>query len=279
MRPKAKAGAIALLIVASLGFSAAPSASRSEPSSAAAPCSKALAKQLVNQHNLNRFILPNPVGQVLCGPFTGPGSEAMAVTVLAPTCWGVQNWGVFTFSGGSWRLVLDQPAYLHPPLVRVGTGIRETTAVHRPGDSRCFPSGGKRSRLWRWNGSRLVAGPWKPVGEDSSSMAAFFSPSRNLFCSIGDHGARGGAVMCSSRNPEHTVGMGLDGRLHVCRGVGCIGNDGLVDPQPTPRLLSYGRQITVGRFRCRSEASGITCVVIRSGRGFLINRDGVTRVG
>lgn len=279
MTLKVGAAAVALLILASLGFAASPSASRSEPSSGSAACSKATAKQLVNQHKVNRFLLPNPIGQVLCGPFTGAGSQAMAVTVLAPTCWGVQNWAVFTFSGGSWRLVLDQPAYLHPPLVRVGNGIRETTAVQRPGDPRCFPSGGKRSRLWRWNGSRLVAGPWQQVGEDNSNRAAFFSPSRNLFCSIGDHGARGGAVNCYSRNPEHRVGMGLDGRLHICRGVGCIGNAGIDDPQPTPRLLSYGRQITVGRFRCRSEASGITCVVIRSGRGFLINRDGVTRVG
>jgi hypothetical protein len=125
-----------------------------------AACSKATAKRLVNQHNLNHFTLPNPVGQALCGPFTGRDSRAMAVTILAPTCWPVQHWAVFAFSGGVWRLVLEQPAYLYPPLVRVGSGIRETTAVQRRGDSRCLPSGGKRSRIWRWNGSRLVAGPW-----------------------------------------------------------------------------------------------------------------------
>ena len=43
--------------------------------------------------------------------------------------------------------------------------------------------------------------------------------------------------------------------------------------------LAYGKQITVGRFRCQSLQIGVRCTVIRSGRGFLINRDGVSRVG
>ena len=43
--------------------------------------------------------------------------------------------------------------------------------------------------------------------------------------------------------------------------------------------LAYGRQITVGRFRCLSLQIGVRCTVIQSGKGFLINRDGVTRVG
>ena len=279
MTPKVGVVALALLIVALLGFAASPSAGPSEYANALAACSKATAKQLVNQHDLNHFALPNPVGQALCGPFTGRGSESMAVTILAPTCWGVQHWAVFDLDGGTWRLVLEQAAYLHPPLVAVGSGIRETTAVHRAGDPRCFPSGGKRSRIWHWNGSRLVAGPWNQAGKGTSNMAAFFTPSRNLFCTIGDHGGRQGGVTCSSRKPEHTVSLALDGRLHICRGAGCIGNPGIDDPQPTPKLLAYGKQISLGRFRCRSEATGVTCVVARSGKGFLINRDGVRRVG
>jgi hypothetical protein len=279
LRKRLWLGVVATGLAAATAASAFGAAVRNQPPSAPAACSKATAKQVVNQHDLNHFALPNPVHQLLCGPFTGPGSQAMAVAIQAPTCWPVQHWAVFTFSAGSWRLVHEQPAYLHPPLVRAGSGIRETTAVQRPGDSRCNPSGGKRSRIWRWNGSRLVAGPWKTEGERSSSMAAFFSPSRNLFCTMGDHGQRRGAVICVSRKPEHRVGMGLDGRLDICRGAGCIGNPGVADPQPTPRLLAYGRQKTVGRFRCRSEVAGVTCVVSRTGKGFLINRDGVTRVG
>src|SRR2546430_3483937 len=50
-----------------------------------ADCTTATAKRLVNEHHLNDFVLPNPVSQLLCGPFTGPGSEAMAVAIAAPT--------------------------------------------------------------------------------------------------------------------------------------------------------------------------------------------------
>lgn len=279
MRPTAGAGAFALLILAAIGFAAAPSTSRSEPSSAAAPCSKALAKQLVNQHKLNRFILPNPVGQVLCGPFTGAGSQAMAITVLAPTCWGVQNWGVFTFSGGSWRLVLDQPAYLFPPLVAVGGGIRETTAVHRPGDPRCFPSGGKRSRLWRWNGSRLVAGPWKQVTKGDPKSRAFDSPSRNISCGMSDDSSFR-QVVCQSSIPPQRAILDASGRVTICRNRGTENTCNLGDRGENKfPILAYGRQITVGRFRCLSLETGMRCTVIRSGKGFLINRDGSRRVG
>ena len=167
---------------------------------APAACSRATANQLVQQHRrLNRFVLPNPVRQVLCGPFTGPGSEAMAVTIGAPTCWGIQNWGVFMLTDGAWRLVLDQPAYLVPPLRSIGSGIRETTAAHRSGDSRCFPSGGTRSRIWRWNGSRLVAGPWKQVtAADSYVYGSFKTPSSNIVCDYFIH--------IGSRASESNVG-------------------------------------------------------------------------
>jgi hypothetical protein len=94
-------------------------------------CSAATARQLVDRFQLNSFGLPNPVSQFLCGAFTGPGSEAMAITIKAPTCWPVQQWAVASVSGGQWRLVLNQPAYLIPPLQAVGSDIREETAVSR----------------------------------------------------------------------------------------------------------------------------------------------------
>ncbi len=169
---------------------------------APAACTRATASQLVEQHRLNGFLLPNPVRQVLCGSFTGPGSEAMAVTIGAPTCWPIQRWAVFTLSGGTWRLVLDQPAYLIPPLRAVGSAIRETTAVHRSNDPRCLPSGGTRSRLWRWNGSRLAAGPWKQVtGGKQPDSRAFDSPSRNISCGMFDDSSRQ-ACRLSERGPS-----------------------------------------------------------------------------
>ena len=142
-----------------------------------ADCTKATATRLVNQKRLNSFLLPDPVRQVLCGPFTGAGSEAMAVTIGAPTSWPVQSWAVFSFANGTSKLVLSQPAYLAGPLEAVGSDIKETTAVARLGDPRCLPTGGTHARIWHWDGSKLVAGPWTQVepGEPLKS-AYFYSP-------------------------------------------------------------------------------------------------------
>ena len=162
--------ALATAAVAAPGVTGSGVAS-SNASRVSSACTKETARQLVERNNLNQFGLDNPVAQVLCGPFTGPGSKAIAITIAAPTCFPVQHWAVLAFADGDWRVVLEQPAYLAAPLVAVGSGIRETTVVHRPGDSRCFPSGGTRARVWRWSGSRLVAGPWTQVSGETPSHA------------------------------------------------------------------------------------------------------------
>ena len=198
----------------------------------------------------------------------------MVASINGDSNLGMLYWAVFKWTGSEWQFLMKQR---HAAiLMAVGSDIRETWSIYLPNDSRCCPSGGTKARIWHWNG-RFVAGPWKPSAKDTPGMAAFFTPSRNLFCTMADHGADRAGVHCSSSHPEHTVSMGLGGRLHVCRGPGCIGNPGESDPQPTPRLLGYGRQLTLGRFRCRSEATGVTCVVIRTGKGFVINRDGVSQ--
>lgn len=97
---------------------------RATASSALAACSKAEARALIDQHSLNGFLLPP--AEVLCGPFTGPGT---AVAVAAGNCWGVQEWAVFSFIGGTWKLALEQGGYIVLPLVAVGADIKETTAV------------------------------------------------------------------------------------------------------------------------------------------------------
>ena len=95
----------ALCVVALLVLAASATA----PAAPGADCSKATATQLVNDNKLNNFILPDPFAQLLCGPFTWPGSTAMAVTIGAATCWSPQSWAVFTFDAGTWRLVHVQP--------------------------------------------------------------------------------------------------------------------------------------------------------------------------
>ena len=267
-------------------------------------CSKATARQLVNAHHLNGFLLPNPVAQLLCGPFTGPGSDAMAVTIgPAPTCWPIQNWAVFRFAQGVWQLVLDQPAYLDGPLVAVGSEIRETTAVHRRGDSRCIPSGGTHARIWRWNGKRLVAGPWKQVkpantsapGTGASKSGYFKTPSGNIQCDYGyrSEGDADAYVRCGiksglkppppSRGPQCDqapwVTLQLTGPAHPGPSY-CPGEDapdagpfagGQAGGRPVS-VLDYGKTWRGGGLRCASAFTGLTCRN-KSGHGFFLSRE------
>jgi len=241
---------------------------------ATADCSAATAGQLVEQHHLNDFLLPNPVQQVLCGSFTGQGSEAMAITIAAATCWGTQRWAVFNFVGGDWQLVLDQRDFIFP-LVAVGSDIRETTPVFRPGDPRCVPSGGSHARIWHWDGTRLVPGAWAQVAKGKVITQTFYSPSKNITCSLGDSSDYRGAS-CMSFKARQSVKLKADGSLKICRGLHCLGCGCAPEGIPT---LAYGRQITAGRFRCLSRRSGVICTVIRSGKGFMIDSQKVRRVG
>jgi len=149
---------LAVVLVAFGAVLALATPSKSTVAAVSADCSTATATQLVEQNRLNAFDLPDPVRQVLCGPFMGPGSEAMAVTIGAPTCWPIQHWAIFGFRGGAWQLMAEIPAYLIPPLTAVGNDIREETAVNRAGDPRCLPTGGTHARLWHWDGTKFVAG-------------------------------------------------------------------------------------------------------------------------
>ena len=70
---------------------------------------------------------------------------------------------------------------------------RETVSIYRDGDPRCCPSGGTKTRVWHWNGSRFVAGPSKHMtsGEGGAQTPLRFdSPSRNINCWVYDGGSR-----------------------------------------------------------------------------------------
>jgi hypothetical protein len=250
-------------------------------SAASGDCSEATARQVVEQQpNVNIFILPDPVRQVLCGSFTGAGSNAMAITIGAPTCWPIQNWAVFRFTAGDWQLVLNTPAYLVPPLVAVGSDIRETTGVHRSGDPRCFFNGGTRARIWHWDGTRLAAGPWRQVTKGEPARRGFYSPSHKIACGMyDDSGFRSVDCQSYALKLSQTVKLNLSGRLTICQDRGTRNRCNIGNPGEGTPTLSYGKQLTVGRFRCLSLRSGMRCTVIRSGKGFLINSSGVRRVG
>jgi hypothetical protein len=416
------AAAATMVLVCATGASASTSVA-----SAGAACSKATAIQLaVRLHLGNAGFVTDPVGQVLCGAFAGPGNDVMVFTLTAPTAPGVLGWVVFRFVGGAWDRLepLDGGGV---EVAAVGSDIRATESVFRPGDAMCCPSGGTKTQIWHWNGTRLVASAWTlrpprptpsagrvtgpiyavapvqngpdffdgiavkptimgmqlddtwvighlvwsgwgtavahgtgssvtmscdvtknpvkcvvgtshpaqvtltqpelvaghqiyacfqlsvpsspssnvalecvigqngggayvpvmhrqspttvtnstgitPVGGATSTSAQFFSPDRRVSCNMEDPPTRGYYVYCNASG-LHAAWLGPDGHAVICNS-GCLGMNG-----PTTPTLGYGKQITVGRFRCSSASAGITCVVIRSGKGFLINSAGVTRVG
>jgi hypothetical protein len=116
-------------------------------------------------------------------------------------------------------------------------------------------------------------------GNRGRAEAAFYSPSRNISCEMTDDPRLPKPhVYCQSMKRPHSVLMDSAGRLKICRASGttpmCLGNPG----EHTP-VLHYGKHIRVGRFRCMSKRIGVTCVVIKTGSGFLINRERVRRIG
>jgi hypothetical protein len=213
---------------------------------------------------------------VVCGAFVGPGSMGMAVVLSAPTC-KTLGWVPFKLTDGEWKRVPggDQ---LFGTIKLVPGGIRETVWVFRKSDPRCVPSGGTKARTWRWDGSGMKPGPWVRISRGEPRDRAFYSPTRHINCEMSDS-TRGRTVFCeyTGPGPVYSATMGAEGRVKVCRnatGLGCIGNPG----ENTP-VLHYGRHVDVGRFRCRSRENGMTCTVIKTGKGFRISRTGVVRVG
>jgi hypothetical protein len=237
-------------------------------STASGDCSKATAGQVARQFQLN-----DQVAQVFCGAFVGPRSQAMVVAFTPGTC-GINGWAVFSLTGSTWQLVGSPHVGWTIALTAVGSDIRETAPVPT-GKFQCPTSGRARTRIWHWDGSSLVAGPWKQLTNGEPEPRAFHSPSGNIECGLVDDRTRA-IVECWTFRPPQKVKLYPGGRLAICRGSEARCKLGNAGELPT---LGYGRQITVGRFRCLSRRSGVRCTVIQSRKGFLINRSGVRRVG
>jgi hypothetical protein len=274
---------VAALVTAAGASGAAQGDSSASTSSASGDCSKATALQVATRFQVVVDpTLANPIAGVLCGAFAGPGSQVMIATFARGTCLPNFGWTAFRFTGGAWQLV---PNGSHPGpafLAAAGSDIRETVPIWRKGDGHCFPGGGTKSRVWQWNGTRFSAGVWKQATTGDPKRRGFYSPSRNIACGIFDDSTSRG-VNCQSRIPPQNVTMQPSGRVTICRDPtpNNVTNEcNLGDPgEGVIPVLAYGRQITVGRFRCLSLPVGVKCTVISSGKGFLINRDGVSRVG
>jgi hypothetical protein len=236
-------------------------------------CSAQAADELVKRLGLSDPEVTNPVFKVLCGAFTGPGSQTMVVSLLGPGSTGMIDWVVFRSLGGEWQFLMKR--HQAAALTAAGSDIREKVSIFRPGDSRCCPSGGTKARIWHWDGTRLVAGPWKQVtpprsGAGTRHLYVFTSPSRNILCRLGDEGL----ANCLTVRPPLAVDLSHNGRMSVCRGSRCIGT-GKFGSVPT---LGYGKKDAYAGYVCRSQKVGVTCTDAKSGKGFLINRSGVSRV-
>ena len=205
----------------------------------------------------------------------------MVIATTPGTC-GLNGWAVLSFRGGDWQLVGSPHIGWTFAVTAVGPDIRETAPVPT-GKFQCpLNNGTPRSRIWHWDGTRLVAGPWKQKTKGQAKRRGFYSPSRNIACGMFDDSSYR-YVNCQSRVPPQNVTMYASGRVTICRDPtpNNVANEcNLGDPgENVIPVLAYGRQITVGRFRCLSLTSGVRCTVTRSRKGFSISSSGVRRVG
>jgi len=108
------------------------------------------------------------------------------------------------------------------------------------------------------------------------NLENFLSPDRKIWCHIVTDGTEDD-VFCANKSPVGLARLNRNGALAFCNGTSgdiCFQNWDSSAP-----VLRYGQQSELNGFRCVSERKGITCTLIQSGKGFLINRDGVSRIG
>src|SRR3954454_5198474 len=222
---------------------------------------------------LNPFepIVTDPVVQVLCGPLAGPGSDAMAFTLSAATCWSPQGFAIYLHQGGGWTQAGFSPDCLSEPLTVVGHGIREVSPVFNQFDPRCVSTGGTRGRTWDWDGSRFTATAWKPTPDHilPAAGAKVF-----VTCELTDDGTPPGSWVYCWRGVRGTA---RHARLKA---------NGTVDMRHRQKLpsglggppISAGTTSTAGRFRCRAQNNGVKCWVRATGQGMLFTEAGARRV-
>jgi hypothetical protein len=109
---------------------------------------------------------------------------------------------------------------------------------------------------------------------EARSSAWFSSPSRNIGCAMTTTRVRCDVISRSwvptpkpascdfAWGPALEVGMTSTGHF------GCVSDT----VGGSPRILAYGRSLTIGRFRCTSRSTDMTCVDTANGHGFRVSR-------
>jgi hypothetical protein len=104
---------------------------------------------------------------------------------------------------------------------------------------------------------------------------------KGITCAMYERSGEPGTVLCESYGPgrESTATLDAKGRVALCatynwrRNACPLGNAGVGTP-----TFGYGRQVTVGRFRCVVMRKGVECRVVATGAGFLFNPVKAVRV-
>jgi hypothetical protein len=247
-------------------------------------CDAATATPLVQELDTN----PRVVWAVHCGAFLGPGSEAMIVVISSQGgCHSVMGWRAFARAGGGWQAVGGFNAASD---VRVeATTVVEWRQIHRRGDWLFCggPTGGEQERSWTWNGAALAPGAWAQTVPAQPKGEVYFAPrDRTKYVGVMFYAARL-PVLCLMldgtlsyvscqyrREPFSRVKMSPSGRLRTCEGsrrCAPLGDPGIDDLAPP---LKRNRSVAIGRFRCRAEPTKMRCVVIETGKGFVLDRRG-----
>jgi hypothetical protein len=145
---------------------------------------------------------------------------------------------------------------------------------------RCFeltvPANGmdQRSCLKRQGTTYVYALVSKPTSSSALKVVRFYTPSRNIHCEMSDNGNSRSSVFCDMVKPPAIVGVLANGHTTINRG-----GSGNFGEGPAARMLPYGSSVTVGRFRCKSALAGVTCVVIKTGKGFFLSKQSIRALG
>jgi len=114
----------------------------------------------------------------------------------------------------------------------------------------------------------------KPASNRAPKLVRFYTPSKNIHCEMSDNGAPQSSVFCDIVKPAAIASVFANGHVTINRG-----GSGNFGEGPPFRLLAYGSSATAGRFRCKSALAGVTCVVIKTGKGFFMSKQSVHAVG
>jgi len=178
--------------------------------------------------------------------------------------------GVFSFSGGTWKLVFVQGAFIVPPLVAVGADIKVTTPVFRSTDqARCLPTAG-HDGVSGPERRHADAGPWHQVtpGQNCpgpqpspvTPIAAGFYSVPGWWCDMSSQ-----EVFCQNSGEPNLLSFSLAAKPKSAKRNASPATSFCA----LPRLATErGHQRS---FQCSFANSGLTCVVVKTGRGFRIN--------